>query len=88
MIAKTLTRVTNSSLKSIRYPLTSKASLYPLVSFKGMSTTGPTDSGRRSPGAGQPLDPRDASQARGHVNYIKGLAEVSTLLFHQLEESL
>ncbi|RPB24822.1 hypothetical protein L211DRAFT_784604 [Terfezia boudieri ATCC MYA-4762] len=39
--------------------------------------TGPSDSGR-STGAGptgQPLDPKEASQVRGHVIWIKGMAE-------------
>lgn len=43
-----------------------------------MSTTGPSDS-ERSTGArsaGQPLDPKEASQVRGHVTWIKGMAEV------------
>ncbi|KAF8449793.1 hypothetical protein BGX38DRAFT_1186209 [Terfezia claveryi] len=76
MSARTLTRVANSSIYDLQYSLRLKL-LSPVIISRAMSTTGPSDS-RRSTGAGptgQPLDPKEASQVRGHVTWIKGMAE-------------
>lgn len=77
MNARTLTRVANTSAHNLQTPLRVKL-LQPVTISRAMSTTGLSGPGR-STGAGptgQPLEPKEASQVRGHVTWIKGLAEV------------
>ena len=59
-------------------PLRSKVAACIVISREMSSTIPPPGQWSAPPGA--PADPKDASQVRGHVAWIKGVAEVRVAL--------
>jgi len=85
MSSKILTRrIANQSSNysflyhSLNVNVNSKVS-YSIILSRKMSSTGPAGTGRETAAdarpTGQSVDPKDASQIRGHAVWIKGMAE-------------
>ena len=81
MSAQSVTRLAHRSLiptTFIHPPISSKAAAGVVIS-RGMSSTA-SASGQEGAPPGAPANPKDASQVRGHISWVKGVTEVSVAL--------